>query len=88
MYQQDETAVGSAFMKQFLSLAKSLIIPRVLKRVEDVKIPPEYHTLQFNIDPDKAAQTQEFLTFILDRVREPKEQITFLDFGAGKGYLS
>ena len=88
MYQQDETAVDSPFMKEFLTLAKGLIIPRTLRRVEDIKIPEEFHSLQFNIDPDKAAQTYEFLNFILERVSEPRKDIMLLDFGAGKGYLS
>lgn len=45
VYQQDTQIVKSDFMKQFLTLAKFLIIPRVLKCVEDVKIPAAYHTL-------------------------------------------
>ena len=73
----------SQFLINFINSAKELVIPR--KAAEKDLIPEQYRSLFHQIEENKGQQTLTFFNYVKSKVDQKQ---TYLDLGAGKGYLS
>ncbi|CAL5996186.1 Methyltransferase_domain-containing protein [Hexamita inflata] len=80
-----EKDIKSSILKDFLFQSFGLIIPR--KDIPEAEI--NFKSLQHEISADKAQQTHLFFQYVKNETQSLNpETTTFLDLGAGKGYLS